>query len=225
MVTDIKKSFYAAADVVQAAAMAAYLRNLFPFLGIAAPTRKALQKPFIAASKQLNIEALKLVIAELYDLPEREFQYMAIDIAVANTKHFSYNDIVWLYQYIDAKAWWESVDSLRKVFEIWCLNNYDLFPRVMSDLSTSSSFWRRRVAITMQLKYKDKLDTEWLSRVIIADRLTDEFFIQKAIGWSLREYSKVNAPWVIDFVAGNQLSPLAMREALKTINKRSKVND
>ncbi|TLG71536.1 DNA alkylation repair protein [Culicoidibacter larvae] len=225
MVEDIKSSFYAASNQAQATAMEDYLRNLFPFLGIAAPLRKQLQKPFITAAKQLDIEALKQVITELYVLPEREFQYAAIDIAVANTKRFSYNDIVWLYQFIDDKPWWESVDSLRKVFEVWCLNNYELFPQVMSDLSTSASFWRRRVAITMQLKYKDKLDTEWLTQVILADRLTEEFFIQKAIGWSLREYSKVNSPWVIDFVASNQLSPLASREAFKIINKRSKIND
>jgi 3-methyladenine DNA glycosylase AlkD len=44
-----------------------------------------------------------------------------------------------------------------------------------------------------------------------------EFFIQKAIGWALREYAKINPEAVKNFVANTHLKPLSKKEALKNI--------
>jgi 3-methyladenine DNA glycosylase AlkD len=46
-----------------------------------------------------------------------------------------------------------------------------------------------------------------------------EFFIRKAIGWSLPVYAKTAPDWVADFVAAHEggITPLSRREALKNL--------
>ncbi len=49
-----------------------------------------------------------------------------------------------------------------------------------------------------------------------------EFFLRKAIGWTLREYSKSRSDVVIDYVEkhSQRLSNLSKREALKILKKQ-----
>ena len=81
----------------------------------------------------------------------------------------------------------------------------------------SQNMWLQRTCLLFQLKYKNKTDESLLSGFI--DQLTGskEFFIRKAIGWSLREYSKTNPDFVLSFVRARELSGLSEREALKWI--------
>ncbi|MDN5951167.1 MAG: DNA alkylation repair protein, partial [Loigolactobacillus coryniformis] len=79
----------------------------------------------------------------------------------------------------------------------------------------SPNLWERRIALTLQLKEKDAVDTIMLTQAILFDQYTDEFFIQKAIGWALRQYSKFAPDWVMQFLNTHQLSNLAVREASK----------
>jgi 3-methyladenine DNA glycosylase AlkD len=75
----------------------------------------------------------------------------------------------------------------------------------------------QRSSLLFQLKYKNSLDVELLQKYILHLSSSKEFFIQKAIGWILREYGKTNSRWVIDFVSDATLAPLSKREALKHI--------
>ena len=46
---------------------------------------------------------------------------------------------------------------------------------------------------------------------------SDEFFINKAIGWSLRNYSRTNLVWVINFIIKYRtlMNKLSIKEASK----------
>ena len=88
---------------------------------------------------------------------------------------------------------------------------------IISRWIKSDNIWLNRISIIFQLKYKEKTDTEFLSRAIIHNSKTDEFFINKAIGWALREYSKTNKEWVKEFIKCNELSKLSVREGSKYI--------
>ena len=81
----------------------------------------------------------------------------------------------------------------------------------------SDNLWLRRVAINYQRKLKEKTDTELLEQIICNNLGTNEFFINKAIGWILREYSKVNPDWVRKFLQKyeSRLAKLSIREASK----------
>ena len=86
-------------------------------------------------------------------------------------------------------------------------------------LISADNFWLNRTAIIVQLKMRDKTDTDFLTAAILPHMHNKEFFLRKAIGWSLRQYARHNPQWVIDFVQQHQelLSGLSKREALKRL--------
>jgi 3-methyladenine DNA glycosylase AlkD len=101
-----------------------------------------------------------------------------------------------------------------------CLGPYfKMYPNQISKITSqwnkSSNIWLQRSSLLFQKNYKKETDAELLSRYILNLRSSKEFFIQKAIGWMLREYAKTDAGWVVDFVNNNELAPLSKREAMK----------
>lgn len=198
--------------------MAAYMKNHFSFLGLKAPQRQAACREVIKASKELPITEVMATVGAYYGLVEREYQYLAIDLATANVKRFSKNEMLELANFVSQKAWWDSVDAWRKFYGL----RIKYFPEELQELyhhfHSSEDFWLRRVAINLQLMQKEETDLVLLTKAILKDQETDEFFIQKAIGWSLRQYSKTDPEWVKGFLTDHQLSPLAVREATKHLN-------
>lgn len=193
--------------------MARYMKNHFTFVGAKAPDRKRQQRALVTVSKRLPVPQLLVGIDQLYHRHEREYQYVAIDVAVANVNRFELTQIKQLSNYVVEKAWWDSVDAWRKLFgEYVALHPNDRVP-VFTIFYRHDNFWMRRVSLLLQLTAKDQLDRQLLTQAIEVDLNTDEFFIQKAIGWALRSYSKVNPVWVQQFLTTHQLKRLALREA------------
>lgn len=195
--------------------MARYMKNHFPFLGLQAPERKALSKGAIQDSRQLTTSEVLGTIAEYYQLPEREYQYIGIDTAIANVKRFSLTEVLSLADYVSKKAWWDSVDAWRKFFWLRVKAYPEELLPIFEHFYHSQDFWQRRVGINLQLLAKEQTNLELLQKAILKDRETDEFFIQKAIGWSLRQYSKTDPHWVRAFIKNNALSKLATTEGSK----------
>lgn len=197
------------------AGMEQYMKNKFPFCGIQSVERRNLATDLLQSSKLLPVSEVLKLIHFYYGKAEREYQYIAVDIAVANVKRFSLIDVEEISQLVVQKSWWDSVDALRKFFGLWVKNNWENFVDVFELFYTSDDFWMRRIAINLQLMYRKETKIDYLEKSILQDRETDEFFIQKAIGWSLREYSKTDAEWVRNFIQQNDLSKLAVREGGK----------
>ena len=186
----VLSSFYQARDGERAPQMEAYMRDQFPFLGIPSPQRKLLQRDFIRLSKADKAIDWDFVF-ELWDLPK-------------------------LRQLVVTKSWWDTVDSLDKTIGNIGFPSLDL-DQIMLAWSTDDNFWLRRVAIDHQLLRKDKTKTDLLEKILLNNLHQTEFFINKAMGWSLRDYSKTNPDWVRDFIERNRegLSNLTIREASK----------
>ncbi|MGX7245595.1 DNA alkylation repair protein [Enterococcus quebecensis] len=199
--------------------MAAYMKNLFPFAGVAAPERAVLEKELLKSSKKMSFEELFDLVVFYYNKPEREYQYVAIDLATVNVKAFSFEEVLRFKPFVIEKAWWDSVDSWRKFFGLWGFHHLDEMPQLFEAFFGEEDFWHRRIAINLQLLYKEKTNTVLLKKAIIYDKTTDEFFIQKAIGWSLRQYSKTDPDWVQMLIKMTDLSPLAVREGSKYLPK------
>jgi 3-methyladenine DNA glycosylase AlkD len=85
----------------------------------------------------------------------------------------------------------------------------------------SDDFWLRRTCILFQNKYKTGTDFDLLKAIICENLGSKEFFINKAIGWALREYTRVDPVGVRAFVAETPLAPLSAREALKWLNRQA----
>lgn len=200
--------------------MAAYMRNQFPFFGIKTPLRKQLLKEHFSeytlpARENLFAEAWKI-----YRLPEREYQYAAIALMEKMQNSMVLDDLSLLQNFIEAKSWWDSVDSIAPRIVGHIVKN-DRFggEKIMLQWSQSENIWTNRSSILHQLKYKNQTDTDLLSHILLEHAASNEFFIQKAIGWSLREYAKTDPDFVYSFVNSHSFKPLSKREALKHYKK------
>ena len=207
--------FQLTGDLQNQAQMEKYMRHQFPFAGVRTPERKQQAARLIRQSKQVPLPELLAGIDVLYRRPEREYQYVAIDVSVANVRRLSLTELTQLTQYVTQTAWWDSVDSWRKLYGEYVRYVPEDKLTVFALFYQQPNLWMRRISILLQLLEKQTLDRQLLTQAIEFDATTDEFFIQKAIGWALRDFSKYDADWVRTFMDEHALSALAVREGSK----------
>ena len=214
---EIKKLFEQNEDKENAIAMAKYMRNLFEFYGLATPKRKKLYKDFLKAEKK-NKKVDWEFLDKCYLDSHREFQYLVSDYLITMNDYLTYDDIPKIKKYIKTKQWWDTIDFLDRVIgEIGLKDNR--VDDLMLEWSCDNDFWVRRIAIDHQLCRKEKTNTELLEKILVNNFGSDEFFINKAIGWALRDYSKTNPLWVREFLSKykDKMSNLSIKEASKYI--------
>lgn len=206
--------FRAAADPVKAIQMRAYMRDQFAFLGIPSPVRRNLSRNFLKTANKTQIDWS--FVDDCWSQAEREFQYLAIDYLSNRSRVQTPTDIPRLQQLIVTKSWWDTVDGLDMVVGDIAQRHPEVNP-IMIAWSTDDNIWLRRVAIDHQLLRKERTDTGLLEQILINNLGQTEFFINKAIGWILRDYSKTNPTWVREFIAIHQgtMASLSIREASK----------
>ena len=202
-----------------AAGQKAYMKNKFDYFGLKSPVRKELQKPFLLKAQVPPKGEVESIIKKLWQKPEREVQYFAQELLQKYTKLYELKDIS-LFEYcITHKSWWDTVDFIASNILGPYFKKFPEQQKVyVEKWIASENLWLQRSALLFQLKYKEEVDTVLLSFSINSLLGSKEFFINKAIGWSLRQYSKYNPEWIIDFVNRTQLENLSRREALRLIN-------
>lgn len=215
---EIKELYEDVANAEEAKVMSAYMKNHFEFLGIKKPIRAEILKPYFVEIKKLSSEEILLLAKEFWNLPEREYHYTSIEILVKAKKKWTTEYFDFFEFMITDKSWWDSVDTIAtKLIGEYILQNRKKLEYKMSEYSADANMWRRRTSIIYQLFYRDECNLEYLFSNILMNKNDPEFFIQKAIGWSLRQISEVHPDIVIDFVEENQIKGLARREALRKI--------
>lgn len=196
--------------------MEAYMRNQFAFLGISAPERNTFEREIF---QHLDKKIINWnLVFEAWENPYRESQYLAISYLKKMKKHLTFDDIPHLKRLITTKSWWDTIDSLDKIVGAIALR----FPKtnaVLLEWSVDENFWLRRIAIDHQILRKGKTNTELLETILVNNFGSKEFFINKAIGWALRDFSKTNPLWVRNFLEkySSEMSALSIREASKYI--------
>ncbi|MBI3231419.1 MAG: DNA alkylation repair protein [Burkholderiales bacterium] len=220
--TAIQNALSPMADPARAPAMRAYMRDHFPFLGIPTPTRRAACKALLKVAPPSPHQLLERAYT-LWDMPEREYQYVAIDLLARHWKILSVADLPALLTLASSKSWWDSVDGLAGVVG-------DLVRRASNDATTLApalghmeqalhhpDCWRRRIAMLHQLGWGMATDSARLFAYARTLAHEEEFFIRKAIGWALRDYAWHAPDTVRAFLLemGTALSPLTRREAGK----------
>ncbi len=211
----IKKAFAENANDEKAEKMSSYMRNLFRFYGIHSADRRAVYKDFLKAAKKSKVvdwDFLSICWNDEY----REFQYFVLDYLSAMQQFLEYKDISKIKHYVKTKQWWDTIDNLDRIIGKIAFVD-DRVNDLMLEWSRDDDFWVRRIAIDHQLCRKDKTNTELLEKILISNFGSSEFFINKAIGWSLRDYSKTNPKWGSDFVEKHKskMDKLSIREASK----------
>ena len=200
-----------------AESMSKYMQDKFRFLGIRGATRTEIYKKYFPDARKTKTIDWDFV-ENCWNKEEREFQYVVVYYLKAMQKFLKREDISRLKYLIVTKSWWDTVDLLAKVVGslIIRIKGYD---QIMLEWSKDSNIWLRRVAILYQLSLKDKVDEIILDKILVNNLGDNEFFINKAVGWALRDYSKYNPEWVREFIKKNKdnMANLSIREASKYI--------
>lgn len=211
----LRAEFEAQADEEKAKHIAGYMRNQFPFYGLQTPQRRAIYHDFLREEKkkkQINWDLLN----QAWNENQREMQYFVCDYLFDLKKFVKFEDLVKVEPFVRTKQWWDTIDSLIKIYGYVGLTDQRVND-LMLKWSKDPDFWVRRVAIEHQLLRKDQMNTELLQKIIENNLDSKEFFINKAIGWALRDYSKTNPDWVREFIAEHQdhLAKLSISEGSK----------
>lgn len=208
-----------AGDPERAPRMMDYMRGQFEFYGVSAPSRKAVCKEHFIISKHLDHDDLIEQVDLLWQEDARECQHAAVDILIINKKRLLPADMDHLHNWTVQKSWWDTVDFLASHMVGTLVKKYpQLEKQYIQPWLTSDNMWLNRTCLIYQLKYAHDTDFEKQKSYIRLLTHDQEFFVQKAIGWSLRQYSKIEPMLVQSFVKEVGLKGLAKREALKYVD-------
>ena len=212
---DLLEELEAAKNPKKAGLMEAYMRHQFPFLGIAGPARNALYKKYFSSAKKTRVIDWDFVDT-CWEKEPREYQYVAANYLKTMQSYLTENDLPKLERLVVTKSWWDTVDILDRVVGSLVANHPEL-EEVILKWSLSDNIWLRRVAIDHQLLRKEKTNVQLMEKILLNNLDQTEFFINKAIGWALRDYSKTNPEWVATFIEKNKerMAELSIKEASK----------
>ena len=201
--------------------MAQYMKNNFPFYGIQSTPRRRISRQWLKNYPIANESDTCAILKLLWAKDQREFQYIGSDIAKKNKQKLTPKSIPILEYCIRAKSWWDTVDALAAHPIGMIVQQYPEVISLMDQWVEDENLWIRRTALLYQLQYKEKTDQDRLFRYCELRMDEGEFFIRKAIGWVLRQYSYINPDAVIGFVDkwDGRLSNLSKREGLKALHR------
>jgi len=217
-VIPLKALFEKHADPTQAAPMKKYMRDQFDYLGIKSPQFKVLFKQFLSEHGLPPVTDLDQIVRELWPLPQREFQYLGVSLMGRLENQLLPKSTKTIEYALTHKSWWDTVDSIAGGTLGTHFRRFpDMREKYLTKWRASDNFWLRRTTILFQLGYKNETDFELLCDIIRENLDSKEFFINKAIGWALRQYAWTNPNAVRKFVKATRLHPLSRREATKHI--------
>ena len=213
-VEELLENLKAVANPDDAGAMKAYMKNKFEFLGVKTPARRKLAKAFFKQQTDSVIDWN--FINEAWNNPYRKLQYAALDYLESRKKLLTPSDLPRLKKLAQTKSWWDTIDSLDRLVGT-IIVRFPETKEIILAWSRDEDIWLRRLAIDHQLLRKEETDTELLEKILANNLDQTEFFINKAIGWALRDYSKTNPDWVRAFIERHQteMAALSIREGSK----------
>jgi 3-methyladenine DNA glycosylase AlkD len=216
----IQSAFVAQANPENASAMRSYMRDQFDFLGIKTPLRRALIKDL--GKVDFHPIDLEQLACALWLLPQREYQYAAIDLLATHRKKLDVSQLSsrlnLMLNLAQEKSWWDSVDGLASVVsDVLFASRAQQSQLHMDEAVKHPNMWVRRIAMIHQLGWRLETDQARLFSYALELAHEEDFFIRKAIGWALRDYARWQPDAVAEFVEAHrsQFSNLSVREALK----------
>jgi 3-methyladenine DNA glycosylase AlkD len=221
-VARVREELAAIADPTRAPGMQAYMKSAMPYHGIRMADLRAACKRVFDQHPPTSCEEWQAAVLELWRGAKfREERYAAMELA-AHRRHRDCRTpaVLPLYEeMIITGAWWDYVDEVAHLVGQLLRSHPDELRHAMRRWSTDSNLWKRRVSIICQISFKEATDLDLLYANIEPNLADRDFFIRKAIGWSLRAYAWTDPKEVARYVHAHeaQLSGLSRREALKNI--------
>ena len=219
----VHQTHLALADTKKAGAMAAYMKTTMPFYGLAKPQRVPIYKQMKALFPAKSRREYEAGVRALWSLPHREGKYAAL-VYARQWNPFITAESIPLYEFmIRGGAWWDLVDDIavHLAGHVYLHERAAVKPVVEAWVG-DPDLWIRRTAILIHNKHKKLTDEKQLFAHCLRLAHEKEFFIRKAIGWALRQYSYTNPDSVRRFLKTNEprFSGLTLREGSKQLMRK-----
>ncbi|GAL02389.1 DNA alkylation repair enzyme [Photobacterium aphoticum] len=217
MVIFMQQRMAEAGNADTAKAMQAYMKTDQPFYGVKMPARKAIFRQARAHTKITSFVEYQRLVLWLWSGENREEQYLAMDVA-EYYKAFRTREAFEIYaEMLSTATHWDTVDKIASNLIGPLVLAYPELEAELVAWREDDNMWLRRASLLAHLKHKSQTNVVLLTETILLLAHESEFFIQKAIGWVLREYAKTDPDYVRVFVATHEkaLSALSKREAMK----------
>lgn len=146
------------------------------------------------------------------------YQYQALSRVEFNT----------LRQWIDRCDCWEHSDDLSKIFADTLERNPNWVLPTLKKWNRAKNPWQRRQSVVSLLEYTQKrqrvLPFEQLIEFVITLLDDDEYYVQKGIGWTLREIYNAHPKQMLEFFEQRyrDIAPLAWSAATEKLDKSTK---
>ena len=220
----IRAALRAAADPERAPQQQAYMKSAMPFLGVAVPQCRRIAASAFKAHPLPDPDAWEVAIFRLWrGAVFREERYAAVELLTLPrcSRWLEPRRVPLIEELVITGAWWDYVDAIAgRAMGTMLAAHPRPTKTLLREWARSRNVWKRRTAILAQLRSKEATDRKLLTDVIEPSIGEREFFLRKGIGWALREFSKTDPDWVIEFIATHGgLSGLSRREALKHLER------
>lgn len=209
------------ANAVDAVQMQKYMKTSMPFYGVKSPIQNEIVSEIKKSFLISNQEEYNAIITHIWELPHREEKYISIKLARKWKKYITLDALNVYEKMIREGEWWDFIDPISVgLIGILLMKNRSKMSHILDKWIEDENLWIRRSAILAHLKHKENMDQDKLFNYCLQCAHEKEFFIQKAIGWVLREYSKTEPEIVLSFIEDNAsvLSNLSKREGMKWLN-------
>lgn len=224
LVKILEQEFIKNADKDRAVQQQRYMKSSIPYYGVILPQIRTITKSVLREYAPESNQEYRETLVYFYKNTEyREFWYAGL-VYADNFKKFIKQENLDVYiEIVRLTRWWDIVDHVAANFVGRALAGSNNFSEVARELIKDQDLWVRRTSLLAQLKYKDKTDFDLLKELILQAAHEKDFFMRKAIGWVLRQYSYTSPECVKGFIEENRgrLSGLSVREGLKVINKKN----
>lgn len=219
-VSALAPALYDLGDRKRAIGAQAYMKDIAPFIGVAAPERRNLVKKIAKSLPAPTSEELGKTARKLWNLDEREFQYAANDLIGI---HWKVADKNFLQDHVEhliiTKSWWDTVDGLGSVAVSPLTDRYG-YEALIKKWNNSPNMWLNRAAIQHQRGRRFETDVKLVLQYCDDHADSKEFFIVKAIGWALRDICAINPRAVREFLKSHpDLGRVAVREAERGLGR------
>ncbi len=194
--------------------MSRYMRDQYSFHGLSSTRRRELQK---LHEQRVGLPQDPVATAHaLWALTARECQLAGVDVINRAANRLDAEVLsAHIAQLVQTKSWWDTVDMLATNALGVAFRQQSCQQKYLTEFRQSPNFWMRRSALIFQLKYRENIDLELLFAIVDENLGSQEFFINKAIGWALRQHARIDRKAVENFVASRDLAALSRREALR----------
>ncbi len=220
LVRFVQREFSALADPEKAVPMAAYAQTTMPFYGTQQPDRRPVFREMKRRFPPFTRREYEARIRALWALPRREEKYAALEYACQHERYIAASSMRLYEQLIREGAWWDLVDTAAiTLVGLVLLKERDAVRPVIEAWIDDPDLWIRRAALLSQNRHGQETDQKQLFDHCLQRAHEKEFFIRKAIGWALRQYSYTEPAAVRDFLLAHRrfLSGLSFREGARQL--------